>query len=588
MGIGALSDLLGGGGASDKSVPPATQRVIEIDGTELADEIDALVESVIVVDRLRMPDSFVLVIRDYKHSILEKAGIEIAAKVRISTTEVGGEDPKPLFYGEVTSIEAEYDVLGMRAVVRGYDLLHRLAAGRRTKVYKNVTYADVAEEIADAAGLDTDVDGSGGTLDHVIQANVSDLDFLYQLASRVGFDVGVEEDVLVFKEPSDASGAPDAGDTRNPKPTQLVWSRNLLEFRARMSAVAQVTKVNVRGWDVSAKEPVIGEAEAETTSTTISMTPVELAEAVGGEALVVVDRPVDEQGAADDLAKAVAEQVASSAFEATAVAVGSPELKAGQAVSITEVDPALAGKWVITTARHEFGSSGPYRTHLEFSGRQDRSLHGLVAGGLAAPAARTSIPGVVIGIVSDNDDPEELGRVKVKYPWLADDAESWWARLATIGAGKRRDGRGHGITWIPEVGEEVVVAFEQGDVAHPIVVGSLWNGVDTPPGGFMDGLFDAGAVKKTAIISRKGHGLIFHDNDDTSGIVLGTANGPTIGLDDVEKTITITADGKQIQIESTGDLKLKAGKGLTIEADGPIDIKAGANMTIKGARVAIN
>lgn len=583
MGIGGLADLLGGGGGADSGVLAATQRVIKIDGSELPDDVDALVESVVVVDRLRMPGSFVLVFRDYKHNILKKAGIEIAAKVKISTTEPGGKEPKALFDGEVTAIEAEYDLLGMRAVVRGYDLLHRLAAGRKTKVFKNVTYSDVAQEIADGAGLDADVDSTSETLDHVIQANVSDLDFLYQLASRVGYDVGLDEGALTFKEPGDSSDAPDAGDTESPKPTQLVWSKNLVEFRARMSAVGQVTKVNVRGWDVSSAEAVIGEADAETTSVSVSMTPVELAEAIGGEAMVVVDRPVGDQGAADDLAKAIAEQVASSAFEATAVAVGSPELKAGEAVSISEVDPALAGKWVISTARHEFGSHGPYRTHLEFSGRQDRSLHGLVAGGLAGTAARSSIPGIVIGIVSDNKDDEGLGRVKVKFPWLADDAESWWARIATFGA--RKD---TGVMWFPQVDDEVVVAFEHGDIAHPIVIGSLWNGAAKPPSKMLDGLFDNGKVKRTSITSPGKHKIITYDTPDDAGIMLITENnGFRLLLDQSGKRVKLHSEGK-LQIVATGDLEIKADGAIKLEAGKTVDIKASANMTIKGAKVAIN
>ncbi len=588
MGIGALSDLLGGaGGASDSGLPPAMQRVVEIDGTELTEDVDNMIERVTVVDRLHMPDSFELVLRDPDRKVLSEAGVEIGAKVKISTAAPGADSTEALFYGEVTSIEAEYDVLGARAVVRGYDLLHRLAAGRKTKTFENVTYADVAKEIADAAGLDAEVDGSGGTIDHVIQPNVSDLDFLYQLARRVGFDLGVDEETLVFKKPAASSAAPDAGEPDTAKATQLVWSHNLLEFRARMSAVAQVTEVKVRGWDPDAKEAVIGQADAETESAEISMSPSELAEAVGGETLVVVDRPVDDQGSADDLAKAIAEQVASAAYEATAVAVGSPALKAGTAVSISEVDAALAGKWVITTARHEFGG-GPYRTHLEFSGRQDRSLHGLVAGGLPQPAARTSIPGIVIAIVTDNDDPDGMGRVRVQYPWLSDDAESWWARLATIGAGKRDRGKGHGIVWVPEVGDEVIVAFEHGDITHPIVVGSLWNGVNTPPDGMFGDLFDGGEVKKAALISRNGHGLIFHDYDDESGLVLGTSKGPFIGLSEAKETMILDCDGKKITITTTGDMDIKADGAIKIEAGKTIDIKSSANMTIKGAKVAIN
>jgi phage protein D/phage baseplate assembly protein gpV len=531
-----------------------------------------------------MPDSFVLVFRDPERKALGDAGVKIGVKVKISTTPPGGDKPEPLFYGEVTSIEADYDVLGVRAVVRGYDLLHRLAAGRKTKTFENVTYSDVVKDIADEAGLDAKVDDSGGTIDHVIQPNVSDLDFVYQLGRRVGFDVGVDEEKLLFKKPGSSKDAPGPGDPDSEKATQLVWSHNLLEFRARMSGVAQVTEVKVRGWDVKSREAVIGQADAETTSASISMSPADLAGAVGGETLVVVDRPVGDQGAADDLAKAIAEQVASAAYEATALVVGSPLLKAGVAVSISEVDPALAGDWVITTARHEFGN-GPYRTHLEFSGRQDRSLHGLVAGGLSTPVARTSIPGVVVGIVTDNDDPDGLGRVKVKYPWLADDAESYWARLARTGAGED-----YGFIWIPESGEEVLVAFEQGDIAYPFVVGSLWNGQAKPPSKLMDGIIDSdGKVLKHAIISPGGHSVIFYDSDDDAGMMLVTKDKSVrIVLGQSDKRMKLYCDGAKLEIETTGDLSLKADGAVKIESGKTMDIKATGKLTLKGATVGIN
>ena len=79
------------------------------------------------------------------------------------------------------------------------------------------------------------------------------------------------------------------------------------------------------------------------------------------------------------------------------------------------------------------------------------------------------LPGLVEAVVIDNVDPEKLGRVKVKYPWLGDDAESHWARVARPSAGKD-----YGFLWFPDSHEEVLVAFEHGDLAYPIVIGSLW------------------------------------------------------------------------------------------------------------------
>src|SRR5271170_858207 len=79
--------------------------------------------------------------------------------------------------------------------------------------------------------------------------------------------------------------------------------------------------------------------------------------------------------------------------------------------------------------------------------------------------------GVAVGIVSNNKDPMNLGRVRMKFPWLSDDHESDWTRMASLMAGP-----GRGAYFLPEVNDEVLVAFEHGDVRRPYVIGGMWNG----------------------------------------------------------------------------------------------------------------
>lgn len=553
------------------------QRLVEIDGVHLSADVEGQLESVVVVDRLAMPDMFTLVFRDPERDVLGRAGIDIGKPVVISATSLTGDAPEPLIDGEITSIETDYDTMGARAVARGYDRSHRLAAGRKTKTYQNVKYSDIASQIAGAAGLTPDTDDSGSTVEHVLQANQSDLDFLYGLARRAGCELTVDGRTLRFKKPVDSSTGPSAGDGTT-DPTQLEWDHNLLEFRARMSAVAQVNDVKLRGWDVTKKEAVIGHADAEATNASISLSPSDLAGRVGGATLTVVDHPVDSQEAADALATARAQQVGSAAFEATALALGSPALKAGTAVNIKGIDPALEGKWVISGSRHEFGN-GAYRTALEFAGRQDRSILGLVGQG-GGGATGDRIPGVAIGIVTDNDDPDKQGRVKVKLPWLDDDAETWWARLAQPGAGKD-----YGMAWIPQVGDEVLVAFEQGSVAHPFVIGGLWNGKDAAPLG--DGLFDTGSVKRSGFVSRAGHKLIFFDDPNESGIALiSHDNKLRVSLNETKGALHIYFDGKLL-MEGTGDVEVKTQGSFKVDASG-VEIKASGQTAIKGATVALN
>ncbi len=154
----------------------------------------------------------------------------------------------------------------------------------------------------------------------MFQVNQSDLDFLYGLAREIGFDCRVDDETLLFKKPVESAAGPGEGDLSSSDPVQLVWGANLLEFRARMSAVAQVAKVEVRGWDPAAKEAVLGTADATATNAELTTFAADLAEKVGGRTLVVVNHGVETQQAADQLARARAEQIGSAGFEATAVA----------------------------------------------------------------------------------------------------------------------------------------------------------------------------------------------------------------------------------------------------------------------------
>jgi phage protein D len=556
------------------------ERLVEINGVQLPSDVESQLESVVVMDRLAMPDTFTLVFRDTERDVLKRAGIDIGKPVVISATSLTGDAPEPLIDGEITAIETDYDSMGARAVARGYDRSHRLAAGRKTMTYQNVKYSDIASQIAGNAGLTPDTEDSGAAIEHVLQANQSDLDFLYSLARRGGFELTVDGETLRFKKSVASSTGPDAGDPEDDSnPKNLKWDHNLLEFRARMSAVAQVADVKVRGWDVTNKEAVIGQADATADNATVSLTPSDLAGRVGGATLTVVDHPVDSQPAADALATARAQQVGSAAFEATAVALGSPVLKAGTAVNVKGIDPALEGKWVISGSRHEFGN-GTYKTALEFTGRQDRSILGLLGQGGGGGVSGDRIPGVVIGIVTDNDDPNKQGRVKVSLPWLDDNAETWWARLAQPGAGN-----GYGMAWVPQSGDEVLVAFEQGSIANPFVIGGLWNGKDTAPLG--DGLFDRGSVKRTGFVSRAGHKLIFFDDPDESGIALiSHDNKFRISLNETKGALHVYFDGKLL-LEGTGDVEVKTQGNFKVDASG-VEIKASGQTAIKGATVALN
>src|SRR6185436_7265155 len=160
------------------------------------------------------------------------------------------------------------------------------------------------------------------------------------------------------------------------------------------------------------------------------------------------------------------------------------------------------------------------------------------------------IHGVVVGVVTNNQDPDGMGRVKVKFPWLSDDEESHWARIATPMAGNDR-----GVYLLPEVNDEVLVVFEHGDVRFPYVVGALWNGKDAPPAKNDDGKNNLRLIK-----SRSGHIIKLNDEDGKETIEIIDKNEKnSIVIDTAENLITITSE-KDITLKAKGTIKLDAEK----------------------------
>lgn len=200
------------------------------------------------------------------------------------------------------------------------------------------------------------------------------------------------------------------------------------------------------------------------------------------------------------------------------------------------------------------------------------------------------IMGIVLGLVTNNQDPEKMGRVKVKFPWFNQQYESEWARVSTFMAGKER-----GAFFLPEVGDEVIVAFDNGDICYPYVIGSLWNGIDKPPESNSDGKNNIRKIK-----SRSGHEIIFDDSQKKEKIEIHTKAGHDILLDDSageekieikdktgDNSIQIDSVQNSMKILSKSKISIKAGS-IEIESNGMMSIKAGAALTIKGATVNIN
>jgi uncharacterized protein involved in type VI secretion and phage assembly len=192
--------------------------------------------------------------------------------------------------------------------------------------------------------------------------------------------------------------------------------------------------------------------------------------------------------------------------------------------------------------------------------------------------------GVARGLVTDNRDPDGLGRVRVQLTWQTE-GSGFWARTAAP-----MSGNSYGAWFLPEVGDEVLVGAEHGDPALLYVLGMLWNGKVKVPATNEDGKNNLRLIK-----SRHGHQLLFDDTDGKPILELKLADGKRVTLDkdgvsvDDAKgnTILIKSGSSEIAITSAAKLTLKSSQ-VAIEADATLEIKSGGTLTLKGALVQIN
>ena len=205
---------------------------------------------------------------------------------------------------------------------------------------------------------------------------------------------------------------------------------------------------------------------------------------------------------------------------------------------------------------------------------------------MTAPDTDQRFFGVTVGIVTNNKDPDGLGRVKATLPWMADQVETDWARVVTPMAGASR-----GVYFLPEVDDEVLVAFEHGDPGSPYVLGGLWNGKDKPPESNSDGKNDLRTIK-----SRSGSLIRLCDTKGEEKIeIIDSSAKNTIVISTKDNSIAITASG-DVTIQSK-DGKLKLGGNsveitsattVKVEASQSMELKSSGQLTVKGQMVNIN
>ncbi len=506
--------------------------------------------------------------------VIDDGRFELGKPLTVKLAKAIGGQPGDVFDGEITTIEAE---LGsgfggdpvLELTVIAHDRSHRMHRKTTTRTLRQTTVVDVARKMAGEHGLKVGklATLAGGSAEERHQVGETDWEYLSRLVSSHGGELDVAAGALSIIDPSKTKSAA----------AELVYGETLQRFRPRVSALGQAAKVNVRGWDVK-KKSAIAKAGTPKASTTTQDSSVN--GAVSGSEVLIATSHVSTDAEVTARANAAAMQLGHERVQASAVAQGDPVLLAGEYVTVSGVGKRFGGTHRIVSAVHSYGTRG-YVTQLTL-GAGGRPLAETMQGG----RGRSFADNLVIGIVSDNKDPDKLGRVKVRYPLLNDEVESGWARIAWGAAGKER-----GTVSLPHVNDEVAVGFEHGDVRRPIIIGALFNGKDTPGADLVkDTSSLAARFPRDLDVKTEKKTLLTSGEDITVKSEKGKFEVEAkadMKLTSSSGTITIEATAGQIKATGKTGVEISASGPLKITSTAPVTVESNAALQLKGSVVQV-
>lgn len=529
-----------------------TQLEIRLNGTELRPQLAADLLEVRVELGVRAIGRATLTFQDRDGSLPGRS-LAIGTAVEISSVEPSAR----LFTGTITGVALDADATGTAATVTVQDGSYQLARNRTVATFQNQSYREVVQKLVASTSLSSSLQDVTGQFEWMLQAD-SALGLLDEIAGRRGLDWTVEDAELSMWA---------AGQARSSTPAAtLEVGVDLGSFSVRQTDTGP-TDFQVRGWDPEKGEPVTATARSRTE---------------GGF------RPPDERPAR----VTAAHEAVPSSDEASAVAAGlaaatgrvsgrgradfTPAMQVGHLLEIRGAGGAT-GRYYVREIVHQV-DTGSLRTSFVVGDRPpDR-----VTDPWRSPARVSSLrhSGLTVGIVDHLDDPGGFGRVRVQLVGLADTASSAWARVLALGGGKN-----HGLVVLPDVGDEVLVAFEDDDLRRPVVLGGLFSS-KVQPGGVA--MVENGKLVSRHLVSGAGHQLQLGDGSKPQDQVvrLALADG-THQLRISKKDAELSAPDVPLKISSGGASISFDGRGnVTIDATN-LTLKARSKVRVEGVQAEV-
>jgi type VI secretion system secreted protein VgrG len=489
------------------------------------------------------------------------------------------------FVGIVTQVDIENSIEALNSVlITATSPTIVMDAATRDAFFYEQKASDIVAAILQKHSITLGSNtATNGTLKFCVQYGETDYQFVRRLAGANG--------LFAFYDGQRFSTAKATGSS----PQELAWRQSLGAFSLGLGTAS--FQYEGTTWDYIRKNPIASQPNASAPSLSgVLKKSVDASKQVFTKASTSPIQPLaPDARTLDQVMDARKGAALGRMIVCDGVSVV-PAVAVGKCVRISGMGSAIDGTYWVNEVSHSFDESGQYSNSFRATPVD-----------MANPYHSPTLPPVTqvqTAVVTDNNDPDGLGRVKVKFPWM-DQNETPFVRIAMPDAGKER-----GWFLMPEVGDEVLVAYEQGNPDCPIVIGCLYNGVDKPAvagGAFLDG----SAVMIKEFKTRNGNIIRFTDKDgdeqleilqkDGKNAITMKVNGPSIMIESKDGDITIKGknlvlDGQSINLKSQQDIGLKSGTDMKIEAGANMTQKATANLemqasaqvSVKGAIIQLN
>ncbi len=469
------------------------------------------------------------------------------------------------------------------------DASYKMTLVRRSNYYKELSNSQLIEELVGRySGLSTLAEPTQTIFPEIVQYQVSDWDLMVSRAEKSSMVcLASDGEIKVFK--------PSISQTPI---TTLTYGRNMFDFNMEMDARLQYGDIKASSWDLGDQAPLVAEISDVDIPPHGNISGPELASVSESPSLELKHSGRLSQEQLDSWAESQMIKSRFSRIRGTVQFQGTAEIRPGDLVELDGLGDRFNGTSFVSGVRHSLGK-GDWVTSVQVGLDPNWHQQNFPVDPMPGSGLNTSITGLQIGVVTQIEgDPDSEERILVRLPLISSEEDGIWSRIATLEAGENR-----GFVFRPEIGDEVIVGFIEGDPHQAIVLGGLHSSNKPSPIEAKDDNHIKGWVTRSEMK------VTFNDEDIS--LTIETPNGNKIELSDKDgsiaikdengNSITLNSDGialesaKDIILKALNDVSiegvnstLKAQANLTAEGNAGAALKSGGSVEVKGSIVQIN